>query len=147
MYTHPRTNRQALCYAGTLNASEVAGKIVFCERGVSTRVSKSVEVQRAGGIGMVLLNMPEWSDDSTVADLVRLDTKCSSLRNAAVAHRTWRRRLQPRAPSELRPAQRAAGSLTETAPPAVPSPVSPRARPQHPIPTMHIDKASPLAEA
>ena len=36
----------------------MAGKIVFCERGVNARVEKSFEVQRAGGIGMILVNPP-----------------------------------------------------------------------------------------
>ena len=48
---------QRLCQLGTLNAA-AAGKIVFCERGVNARVEKSFEVQRVGGIGMVLVNPP-----------------------------------------------------------------------------------------
>ena len=46
-----------LCQLGTLNAA-AAGKIVFCQRGVNARVEKSFEVQRVGGIGMVLVNPP-----------------------------------------------------------------------------------------
>ncbi|WP_022882592.1 S8 family serine peptidase [Gryllotalpicola ginsengisoli] len=46
----------ALCFAGSLDSSKVAGKIVVCKRGVSDRVDKSAEVKRAGGIGMVLVN-------------------------------------------------------------------------------------------
>jgi subtilisin family serine protease len=48
---------QRLCQLNTLTAA-AAGKIVFCERGVNARVEKSFEVQRVGGIGMVLVNPP-----------------------------------------------------------------------------------------
>jgi subtilisin family serine protease len=53
----------ALCYAavdnnGTpvLDPALVAGKIVVCDRGVTARVNKSLAVQQAGGVGMILLN-------------------------------------------------------------------------------------------
>jgi subtilisin family serine protease len=46
---------QRLCQLNTLTAA-AAGKIVFCERGVNARVEKSFEVQRVGGIGMILVN-------------------------------------------------------------------------------------------
>jgi subtilisin family serine protease len=49
---------QRLCFLNSLNSAAVAGKIVFCERGVNARVEKSFEVQRAGGIGMILVNPP-----------------------------------------------------------------------------------------
>ena len=45
------------CFAGKLDATLAAGKIVVCDRGVSARVDKSAEVKRAGGVGMVLLNV------------------------------------------------------------------------------------------
>ena len=45
-----------LCQANSLSA-EVAGKIVVCDRGGNGRLAKSVEVTRAGGIGMVLTNV------------------------------------------------------------------------------------------
>ncbi len=52
-----------LCYAaidngGTavLDPAKVAGKIVLCDRGNNARVNKSLAVQEAGGIGMVLAN-------------------------------------------------------------------------------------------
>lgn len=53
----PGAAQANLCVAGTLDPATVAGKIVVCERGVSDRISKSAEVKRAGGIGMVLLNV------------------------------------------------------------------------------------------
>jgi len=45
------------CLPGTLDPAKIAGKIVVCERGVGARVDKSTEVKRAGGAGMVLLNL------------------------------------------------------------------------------------------
>jgi hypothetical protein len=51
----------ALCYSSAdggnvLDPAKVAGKIVVCDRGVTARVNKSLAVQEAGGIGMILLN-------------------------------------------------------------------------------------------
>ena len=53
----------ALCYAAVdnggapvLDPAKVAGKIVLCDRGVTARVNKSLAVQEAGGVGMVLTN-------------------------------------------------------------------------------------------
>ena len=53
----------ALCFAAAdnggvavLDPAKVAGKIVVCDRGVNARVNKSLAVQQAGGLGMLLLN-------------------------------------------------------------------------------------------
>ena len=53
----------ALCFtagdnggAPVLDPAKVAGKIVVCDRGVSARVNKSLAVQQAGGVGMILVN-------------------------------------------------------------------------------------------
>lgn len=53
----------ALCFAAednggvaVLDPAKVAGKIVLCDRGVTARVNKSLAVQEAGGVGMVLVN-------------------------------------------------------------------------------------------
>nr|WP_244961619.1 S8 family serine peptidase [Clavibacter zhangzhiyongii] len=54
----------ALCGPGTLDPAKTAGKIVLCERGVVDRVAKSAEVERAGGIGMVLVNPTPNSIDA-----------------------------------------------------------------------------------
>jgi hypothetical protein len=56
--------RSSVCVARTLDAAKVAGKIVVCDRGVNTRVQKSDEVDRAGGIGMVLVNLTQNSRDA-----------------------------------------------------------------------------------
>lgn len=52
-----------LCGPNTLDPAKVAGKIVVCDRGVVDRVAKSVEVKRAGGVGMILVNVTESSED------------------------------------------------------------------------------------
>lgn len=46
-----------LCFSGSyLDPAKVAGKIVVCDRGTNARVDKSLAVQQAGGIGMILAN-------------------------------------------------------------------------------------------
>ena len=50
-----------LCTPGTLDPAVVSGKIVLCLRGVIARVDKSLAVQEAGGIGMVMYNNPDSS--------------------------------------------------------------------------------------
>ncbi|MEO8555370.1 MAG: S8 family serine peptidase [Actinomycetota bacterium] len=48
-----------LCVAGSLAPAKVTGKIVLCGRGSNGRIAKSFEVQRAGGVGMVLYNQTD----------------------------------------------------------------------------------------
>jgi subtilisin family serine protease len=45
-----------LCYPGTLDPAQVAGKMVLCDRGVIARVAKSEAVAIAGGSAMILAN-------------------------------------------------------------------------------------------
>ncbi|WP_445260448.1 S8 family peptidase [Pseudarthrobacter raffinosi] len=52
-----------LCAPNALDPAKVTGKIVVCDRGVVDRVAKSAEVQRAGGIGMILVNVTTSSED------------------------------------------------------------------------------------
>ncbi len=52
-----------LCAPDTLSHAKAAGKIVVCDRGGVDRVDKSTEVKRAGGKGMVLVNLTENSTD------------------------------------------------------------------------------------
>ena len=47
----------ALCFSGTLDPAVVTGKIVVCDRGTNARVDKSLAVQMAGGVGMILVNV------------------------------------------------------------------------------------------
>nr|WP_239081451.1 S8 family serine peptidase [Streptomyces sp. SID9727] len=64
------------CLAGTLDPARTTGKIVVCDRGVSGRVEKSAEVKRAGGIGVVLVNVSNQSTDGDLHPLpvVHLNT-------------------------------------------------------------------------
>jgi subtilisin family serine protease len=45
-----------LCFVGTLDPAKVSGKMVLCKRGTNARTDKSLAVQQAGGVGMVLYN-------------------------------------------------------------------------------------------
>ena len=49
----------AACAADSLDPAKTAGTIVVCDRGVVDRTVKSAEVERAGGIGMVLANLTD----------------------------------------------------------------------------------------
>ncbi|WP_309066673.1 S8 family serine peptidase [Microbacterium sp.] len=51
-----------LCLPGTLDAAKVAGHIVVCDRGSNARAEKSQVVKDAGGVGMVLVNVPGGAD-------------------------------------------------------------------------------------
>lgn len=53
----------ALCGPDSLDPAKVTGKIVVCDRGVIDRVAKSTEVKRAGGVGMILVNVTQSSED------------------------------------------------------------------------------------
>jgi subtilisin family serine protease len=55
-----------LCYPGTLDPAQVAGKMVLCDRGTIARVAKSEAVAIAGGSAMILANT---SPGSLNADL------------------------------------------------------------------------------
>jgi subtilisin family serine protease len=52
-----------LCGPNTLDPAKVTGKIVVCDRGVVDRAAKSAEVKRAGGVGMILVNVTPSSTD------------------------------------------------------------------------------------
>jgi subtilisin family serine protease len=45
-----------LCFSGFLDPDKVTGKIVLCKRGTNARIDKSLAVQEAGGVGMILYN-------------------------------------------------------------------------------------------
>ena len=53
-----------LCGPGTLDPAKVAGKVVVCDRGVVDRTAKSLEVQNKGGVGMILVNLSNSSEDA-----------------------------------------------------------------------------------
>ncbi|MFJ2093623.1 S8 family serine peptidase [Streptomyces sp. NPDC087901] len=60
-----------LCMAGTLDPALTTGKTVVCDRGTVARIDKSAEVKRAGGIGMILVNI---GNESTDGDLHSIPT-------------------------------------------------------------------------
>ncbi|KZX22093.1 S8 family serine peptidase [Rathayibacter tanaceti] len=82
----------AICETGTLDPAKVKGKVVTCTAGVTARVSKSAEVERAGGIGMLLLNatpnalhvddhsVPSIQIDSQAYDAITAYAKTSGAR-------------------------------------------------------------------
>ena len=94
------------CAAGTLDQALAAGKIVVCDRGVVDRVAKSAEVARAGGVGMVLVNLTTNSLDADLHTVptVHLDPP------AATTVRSYAG--TPGATASLRP-----GNLTSTTTP------------------------------
>ena len=53
--------RRCACRA-SLDAAKVTGHIVVCDRGGNARAEKSQVVKDAGGIGMVLVNVPGGAD-------------------------------------------------------------------------------------
>ena len=62
-----------LCIPGTLDAAEVAGKVVLCRRGAIARAAKSLAVFQAGGVGMIMYNNSDvdnlYSDSHWVPSL------------------------------------------------------------------------------
>ncbi len=52
------------CFPNTLDPALTAGKVVVCDRGTNARTEKSQTVKLAGGVGMVLLNVPGGATDT-----------------------------------------------------------------------------------
>lgn len=94
----PRAAR--LCRSGSLDASEVAGSVVVCERGETGRVAKSRAVERADGLGMILVNATR--DASVNADLHAVPTVHITLRAARALQRWADSRARPRVSLEPR---------------------------------------------
>lgn len=77
-----------LCVLGSLDPAKAAGKVVVCDRGSNARVEKSQEVKRAGGLGMVLLNVDpgDQIDDAHYVPTVHLgDSVRAAVRSYAAA--------------------------------------------------------------
>lgn len=99
-----------LCNPGALDASVVSGAIVLCKRGVIARVAKSLAVEQAGGVGMVMYEESDegnlFSDTHWVSSvhidhtpgLVIKDYIDSAARPTAQIT-GWRRSTWPAAPS------------------------------------------------
>lgn len=62
--------------APVLDPAKVVGKIVVCDRGVNARTNKSLAVQQAGGLGMILTNNPAGTlnDDAHFVPTVHVST-------------------------------------------------------------------------
>lgn len=61
----------ALCMNGSLDNVDVKGKVVFCDRGIISRIEKGQNVKNAGGIAMILANQaPEGSSTSADAHVL-----------------------------------------------------------------------------
>ena len=116
----------ALCYsaatdgAAVLDPAKVAGKIVVCDRGVTARVNKSLAVQEAGGVGMILLNTDaptRSTPTSTSCPTVHLQNTDRAAVQGLRRHRRrhgddqqGRRSSTPPRPRTRRPSRRAARS-------------------------------------
>ncbi|WP_203338534.1 S8 family serine peptidase [Nocardioides limicola] len=88
----------ARCLPGTLDAKQVKGAIVICQRGGSGRVDKSRAVARADGVGMVLTNSGPGAvaPDLHAVPTVHLSHRASQRLLDAVARRGQARaRLVP----------------------------------------------------
>ncbi|XP_061961642.1 subtilisin-like protease SBT1.7 [Populus nigra] len=70
-----------LCMTGTLVPSQVAGKIVICDRGLNSRVQKGMVVRDSGGLGMILANTELYGEE-LVADAHLLPTSTVGQRTA-----------------------------------------------------------------
>lgn len=81
--------RAALCFPDSLDAQRVDGAIVVCDRGATPRVSKSAEVARSGGVGMVLVNTSRGSIEADLhaVPTVHLDEAAGRAVKAYVARR------------------------------------------------------------
>jgi len=88
-----------LCVPGSLDAAEVGGRIVLCERGGVGRTDKSLAVRQADGIGMVLANEVTGSLDADlhVVPTVHVDAdEGATLRRWLAHHPHGRVTLTPR---------------------------------------------------
>lgn len=74
-----------LCAEGALDPVATAGTIVVCDRGVYDRVAKSAEVDRAGGVGMVLVNIGGGSEDADLHSVPTVHTSDESIKDLVAA--------------------------------------------------------------
>lgn len=74
--------------AVALDPAKVAGKIVICDRGVNARVNKSLAVQQAGGVGMILTNTSAAQSLDDDAHFVPTVHVSSANRTAIVSYAT-----------------------------------------------------------
>ncbi|XP_019070630.1 subtilisin-like protease [Solanum lycopersicum] len=50
------------CYPSSLNNTNVMGKIVLCEAGITRAVDKGIAVKAAGGAAMIIMNPKSWAN-------------------------------------------------------------------------------------
>jgi minor extracellular serine protease Vpr len=95
-----------VCTPGSLDASQVAGRIVLCDRGEIGRVDKSVAVAQADGVGMVLANVAPGNvaADFHSVPTVHVDRSTGrALERWLVAHPDGRATLEPLGREHSRP--------------------------------------------
>ncbi|XP_055819495.1 subtilisin-like protease [Solanum dulcamara] len=68
---YPGTNASDIlaqyCHPTSLNNTNVMGKIVLCEVGITTGVDKGIAVKAAGGAAMIIMNQKSWAN-TTLAE-------------------------------------------------------------------------------
>ncbi|QCU79032.1 peptidase [Citricoccus sp. SGAir0253] len=69
-----------LCDMDALDPAKATGKIVVCDRGVYARVDKSAAVEKAGGVGMVLVNIGGGSEDADLHAVPTVHTSDESIK-------------------------------------------------------------------
>ncbi len=107
-----------LCMPGTLDPAKVTGKIVVCDRGVSARVDKSLQVKNAGGVGMILVNPTASTLDSDLHSVpsVHLDDVADPEVKAYVAGTAQPDRPRSRAAKTVRVERAEGRQLVEPRP-------------------------------
>ena len=114
-----------LCVPGSLDAAKVGGRIVLCARGGVGRTDKSLAVQQADGVGMVLANQVHGS----------LDPDLHAVPTVHVDAEAGRRPRALAVPAPARPGHPAARAASTRRPPRVRRLVTraaTRARRRHP---------------
>jgi subtilisin family serine protease len=93
------------CEQGELDSRLVRDRIVVCIRGGSTRIAKSAEVAKAGGVGMILANqgLEEVDADLHAVPTVHIDSNASA---KLVAYLKTRRPTAALEPARMRLAGR-----------------------------------------
>ncbi|WP_170219240.1 S8 family serine peptidase [Nocardioides litoris] len=128
--TGVRAAEARVCAPGSLDAREVAGAVVVCDRGQVGRVVKSRTVALADGVAMVLLNRDRGSVDADVHSVptVHLPAGAGRVLRRALADRPGLRvALRPRGTAQ-RPARVAgfsgSGTGSDTVDPDVVAPAT-----------------------
>ena len=78
--TGKTANEVRLCHIGALDPAKTQDKIVVCDRGETARTEKSEAVAKAGGAGMVLVNIGGGSEDADVHSVPTVHTSDESIK-------------------------------------------------------------------